>query len=1015
MASINITNSGSIKPENWSSAGLGLFGTSMNVVTYRLTNLKPDSYYDVYLNGKIYNRGVRQIGHSYWRSWDEKDVTDWSDEYWQNADKTVLKSDSRGRLNFDFYPLFWWLNLKDKNGNIIWGDRGENIVVELRGPDKVKAASSVLPSIPPSNPIITAAPTKITGLVGPEKPQVTTEYSRTEYSYGKNNKSTPLSEVSLFFDYIQSFYIDPKAFGGSQTVALSHIELFFKSKPDRKHNQSKIVSPGVEIFICKMKSGGKEPDLSKVYTESLCRNSYNDVTPSLSSNVPTVFQFDSPLTLKTGEYYGIVINFEDPDYVLWVAKQGAKQVGSSKTYASGYSGGKLFRASNYKEIDKDPKTVDIPYKALSDLDLKFYVNILEFTSTQKNIELVNRNYEFIVYDNLTPYSKSKYKTFLPFEAVWQDFGNTAGNVTYYKDGTIDATDVDHIVADDPEDDEYIFRGTNTKFLSELEYKDHIAITDGTPGNTIIRRVLRVDNDNQVRLSNGPGHLKSTAAFYKVVPLAGMQDILANPNMLVCRWSSAREKSFFIKDGINYITFTSGSGYANGDYIIFTGGTKPGKATITTNSIGHISKINIVNTGYGFTSSPSPTVTVYTSTGAIRTGSSTITAYPGAQIKGSWSKAKAEIKDIAALDVNTIIPDVHFDVKGGEVTSTKITFASYNNSTDSYGISSSNYFDISKSGKADITSYDAKILSKSLEILNAATLSPSISEGKSSVIKFTIKSSNKYESPELHVDLSAIYTFTNIINNDTYGENTNSGNAASKHISKKITFDKNKFAEDITLITSVWRPPGTNIKFYAKIHNSKDEDAFDDKDWTELELKDTTFDGRIYSSASNPKDFVELTYGFRRYPKISLVADGSAYLANASIGNTTVTGPADSNPSFNTQIANGDVIVLYNSLFPNTNYAVAVVANTPTVTSFEISNPIDNAAFAATSLRIGVVAEQDKYSAFNNIQNDNVVRYYSSSLTEYDTYDTMSIKIVPLSTTTSLVPRVDDVRVIGVSA
>jgi hypothetical protein len=53
-------------------------------------------------------------------------------------------------------------------------------------------------------------------------------------------------------------------------------------------------------------------------------------------------------------------------------------------------------------------------------------------------------------------------------------------------------------------------------------------------------------------------------------------------------------------------------------------------------------------------------------------------------------------------------------------------------------------------------------------------------------------------------------------------------------------------------------------------------------------------------------------------------------------------------------------------------------------------------------------------AFNNIANDNVVRYVSSSLIEFDGYNQMQIKIVLLSPQTYISPEVEDIRVIGVS-
>jgi hypothetical protein len=54
-------------------------------------------------------------------------------------------------------------------------------------------------------------------------------------------------------------------------------------------------------------------------------------------------------------------------------------------------------------------------------------------------------------------------------------------------------------------------------------------------------------------------------------------------------------------------------------------------------------------------------------------------------------------------------------------------------------------------------------------------------------------------------------------------------------------------------------------------------------------------------------------------------------------------------------------------------------------------------------------------AFNNKANDNIVRYYNNARAEFDTFDTMQIKIVFLADKTYLVPKIDQIQVIGVSA
>jgi hypothetical protein len=57
----------------------------------------------------------------------------------------------------------------------------------------------------------------------------------------------------------------------------------------------------------------------------------------------------------------------------------------------------------------------------------------------------------------------------------------------------------------------------------------------------------------------------------------------------------------------------------------------------------------------------------------------------------------------------------------------------------------------------------------------------------------------------------------------------------------------------------------------------------------------------------------------------------------------------------------------------------------------------------------------KYQAFNNGLNDNVARYYSSTMTENDGFNSAQIKLVLLSANGLSVPLVADLRAIAVSS
>jgi hypothetical protein len=56
-----------------------------------------------------------------------------------------------------------------------------------------------------------------------------------------------------------------------------------------------------------------------------------------------------------------------------------------------------------------------------------------------------------------------------------------------------------------------------------------------------------------------------------------------------------------------------------------------------------------------------------------------------------------------------------------------------------------------------------------------------------------------------------------------------------------------------------------------------------------------------------------------------------------------------------------------------------------------------------------------YVGFLNPQNNNIVRYYNKNVVQYDSYDSVQVKFVLLSTSDTIVPRIHNIRVVGVSA
>ena len=129
---------------------------------------------------------------------------------------------------------------------------------------------------------------------------------------------------------------------------------------------------------------------------------------------------------------------------------------------------------------------------------------------------------------------------------------------------------------------------------------------------------------------------------------------------------------------------------------------------------------------------------------------------------------------------------------------------------------------------------------------------------SNLLRATLRTSSEYQSPVLDLNRTHTIYIDNIINNDITGEaNSSGGNLINTYISKIITLAERQDAEDLNIILTAYRPPGTEIYVWTKILNGQDFETFDSKNWTRLEYINKS---DVYSSLSNRNDFIE--YGFK---------------------------------------------------------------------------------------------------------------------------------------------------------
>lgn len=391
--------------------------------------------------------------------------------------------------------------------------------------------------------------------------------------------------------------------------------------------------------------------------------------------------------------------------------------------------------------------------------------------------------------------------------------------------------------------------------------------------------------------------------------------------------------------------------------------------------------------------------------------------------GEDSLANCVISSVDNLSADRVRMNADATVPSRGTINKTLTFAY--KSGASYLFSYDNKINVTLNGTAvrNVNQYDGYIQSRSLEVDNSnLPQAEALDSGgyrvdrPSCVVNTTlsIAASNVglFIAPSIDDPQLDMFVITNIVSNTYTTTDANSVTidsevkgpylAESKHITKKVSFANNRFAEDVRVFMTAYRPANTDIKVYARVHNSADPDAFDDRQWSPLEYKENA--GR-FSSKDDETDFVEYELGLPLYADTAQTLAGT-FTTTLSSNVITAQGVT---PSAN--LAAGDVVKLYNPLIPQ-DYIVDVVS-VANSTAIQLQTSVSNNNVVGSGFKV----DRLKYysTAFNNITNDNVCRYYNSSLVTFDKFDAMQIKIVFLADNTYVAPKVDQIQVIGVSA
>jgi hypothetical protein len=276
------------------------------------------------------------------------------------------------------------------------------------------------------------------------------------------------------------------------------------------------------------------------------------------------------------------------------------------------------------------------------------------------------------------------------------------------------------------------------------------------------------------------------------------------------------------------------------------------------------------------------------------------------------------------------------------------------------------------------------------------------------VEISMRTASNAVSPLVDTSRTQCILIDNIVNKETYGElfSTN-GVLINKYISKTITLADGQDAEDMQVMLTAYRPPGTDVKVWLKVLNAEDPTPIDACPWVEL-YKQSPGDIK-YSSLDNRNDFIEYTYlvPSSTYDRLTLdkantkIAVGSNQ-TGVVVGNRLIGLTSGTISTINTiENWDGDNIPTYT--MDRAGFSSGETANVVnTATGNVVGNTVITAVGRPTAL-VGTVGGTA-----------NVLSYTTDAGLTYNTYKYFVIKVGLLNDgdNSAIVPRVGDLRAIA---
>lgn len=330
-----------------------------------------------------------------------------------------------------------------------------------------------------------------TGLaVSTRMPEIEVEETVTVIKQRRKKGSDPIA---------QTFIIDSDL-STDDSVMITKLDLFFASKS--------AAGNGVTVQLRETDNGypgAREVPLSTVHLEAADVNAN-----SSNASAATTVTFPAPIAIKTGVEYCVVIapDGNDPDYYVWVAKTGEKDVDTGVAITQDTNAGVLFTSTNNKAWT--------PYQ---DENLKFVMYRAQFSNNSGYVKMTTKDSEFLRVSNVVSGSTGTY--FINDEYVFQANSYVAptGTITLVSGNTT-------------------ITGSNTSFTTEFNTGEFIVAKNGTDYQVL--KINTIANNTVMTVSDVPTANTSAISTFWKSPVGKVSYFtIGEPPMLILEDSSAK--------------------------------------------------------------------------------------------------------------------------------------------------------------------------------------------------------------------------------------------------------------------------------------------------------------------------------------------------------------------------------------------------------------------------------------------------------------------------------------------